>query len=149
MAGLTSATSPAELASAIDKFRTLTDVDGSLWWWPYRYGETDGKAVIRGNEAGKCAWASGVFVLRFIHDVLGLDADVPFRTLRVSPMMPWPQFKWQGAGLGSSRFDFVWNEEGEFAVTNRNTKNWLVRVAQGKAAIERNVMPGETWRLRN
>lgn len=105
---LAGASNLADLQKRLLRFQELTDVDGSLWWWPYRYGETQRHAVQRGNGATKCAWAAAAFLARFLETVLGCRADVPSRTFHCAPFFPWNSFRWQGLHLGAARFDFTY-----------------------------------------
>lgn len=109
--GLASAANRNESRRRLHRFRELTDLDGSVWWWPYKYGERDRTAVLRGNGATKCAWAAGVYLARFIETILGCRADVPARRFHWAPFLPWDSFSWQGATLGMARFDLRYNVE--------------------------------------
>jgi len=100
MGMITSAESLSGEAGYLTEVRHLTDVDGSLWWWPYGndagYGE-----VMRHNTCGKCGWASGVFASIFTSEILGLSADAPSNTLQFRPFSPSSDFCWRNARIGS------------------------------------------------
>jgi hypothetical protein len=40
MTALASATTDDEMGARLEQIRRLTDHDGSIWWWPYKYGIT-------------------------------------------------------------------------------------------------------------
>lgn len=90
------------VASALERIRRRTDHDGSVWWWPQLPDWRDQAWVKRGP--GKCGWGAGVYVVRFVHDVIGLDVDVPARRLRFRPFCPWG-FEWRSVELGATRLD--------------------------------------------
>lgn len=92
---------PAGPMSVIQK---LTDLDGSIWWWPYPIGGEEGKVTRFLTSVGKCGWASGVFAVHFISQILGLTYDAPSRTLNFRPFSPCGSFKWREFRLGSGRF---------------------------------------------
>jgi hypothetical protein len=87
----------------LTEIRKLTDVDGSLWWWPYANGETYGN-VMRHNRCGKCAWAAGVFTGLFISEILGIRYDAPSKTLFFRPFSPSSSFSWKDFRIGKSIF---------------------------------------------
>lgn len=141
--GLAAARTLGELRLRLNRFRELSDLDGSLWWWPYRFGETDRQAVLRGNGATKCGWASAVYLLRFVHDVLGIDVDVPERRIRLRPFSPW-DYEWKGAKLGTARFDLRWRK-GALTLTNRNAEEYRCELSlPGERGREVILSPRET-----
>jgi hypothetical protein len=93
------------LGARLNRIRALTDLDGSLWWWPYPYGSTDPSRPIRGDVARKCSWGAAVYLCRFVHDILGIAVDAPSNSIRFAPFSPWNAFAWKDARIGSSRFD--------------------------------------------
>lgn len=123
MTALASATTEEEVEARLERIRQVTDLDGSLWWWPYRHGESDRSAVLRGNGAGKCGWASAIYLLRFVHVVLGLDVDVPARRLRVRPFCPWPHAAWRDARLGAARFDLSYARDTAAGTSSVDIRN--------------------------
>jgi len=87
------------------EIRRLTDLDGSLWWWPYEKGARRGEVSARKfTESG---WATGVFVSLFVSDFLGLRYDAPAKTITFRPFSPSSDFEWRDVRLGSGRFDAV------------------------------------------
>ncbi|HEY9595940.1 MAG TPA: hypothetical protein VHE79_15780, partial [Spirochaetia bacterium] len=95
----------------------LTDLDGSLWWWPYKYQAQDDPEVQR--MPGKCGWASGALIILIVHDWFGLHYDAPARVLSFSPL-DFIQFDWNDIPIGNVRFT-VSHHENEYTVVNRNT----------------------------
>jgi hypothetical protein len=110
-----------ELGERLHRIRQLADLDGSIWWWPYKYKETNLSAVVR--EPGKCGWAAAVYLCKFVHDVLGLRVDMPDRKISFRPFSPWPQFRWKNCRLGRGLFDAEYrHQRGQIMaeITNRN-----------------------------
>lgn len=103
MGMITDANSMSGEEGYFTQIRKLTDVDGSLWWWPYsneaRYGD-----VVRHNTCGKCGWASGVFGGLFVSQILGLTYDATSRQLSFRPFSPTSSFTWERVRLGSGTF---------------------------------------------
>ncbi|WP_263357722.1 glucosidase family protein [Acidicapsa ligni] len=106
------ASDEAQLQDRLDRIRSLTDFDGSLWWWPYPYGSKDRNAPMRGDGARKCGWAAAVYLCRFVHDILGISIDAASRTVRFAPFAPWNQFNWNRARIGTTQFDFAYRNNG-------------------------------------
>jgi hypothetical protein len=114
-----------ELEEKLDHIRQLTDLDGSIWWWPYRYRETNRSGVVR--EPGKSGWAAAVYLCKFVHDVLGLRVDLPDRKISFRPFSPWPQFTWKNCRLGRGVFDAEYlQRQGQIMaeITNRNNESF-------------------------
>jgi len=112
-----------ELREKLHHIRQLTDLDGSIWWWPYKHLETDRTAVVR--EPGKCGWGAGVYLCRFIHDILGLRLDMPARRINFRPFCPWKQFSWKDCRLGNGVFDVSYEySQGQITagLTNHNSE---------------------------
>jgi hypothetical protein len=84
--------------------RRLTDVDGSIWWWPYRYDTVVRAFEISGVNVGKSGWAAAVFVMHFVSQVLGLRYDGCTRTLHFQPFSPASPFTWTGLRMGNAWF---------------------------------------------
>jgi hypothetical protein len=104
------------------EIRRLTDVDGSIWWWPYDKGSKYGE-VLRNNFCGKCAWASGVFVGLFVAEILGIKYDAPSKTLSFRPFSPSSGFSWEDFRFGRSIFsiNYLRNQDAiTVSVTNKN-----------------------------
>jgi hypothetical protein len=127
-------------AGYLTEIRKLTDVDGSLWWWPYYNGATYGD-VVRHHNCGKCGWASGVFASMFISEILGVTFDGPSNTLRFRPFSPSSSFQWLDFPLGSRRFSasFMPHDDGVEAVVSNGCDDavnveWVVR-CEGEATV--------------
>ncbi|MBW8347907.1 hypothetical protein K0H71_00430 [Bacillus sp. IITD106] len=93
----------------LTEIRRLTDIDGSLWWWPYENKGSYGN-VVR-NQIGKCGWASGVFVGLFISDILGIKYDGPTKTLKFRPFSPSSDFEWKNCKLGITLFNLSFSKK--------------------------------------
>jgi len=106
--GLVGASNETELRERLEHIRRLADVDGSIWWWPYKYGATDPRQVERMPIPGKCAWASAVYLCHFINNVLGLRVDMPERQIAFRPFSPWNRFTWEQCRLGRAVFDVTY-----------------------------------------
>ncbi|WP_336647312.1 hypothetical protein [Microbacterium sp. MMO-32] len=89
---LASASSEADLLSPLEDIRRLTDLDGSLWWWPLSHRNPDSSHVKRG--LGKCGWCAGAFVQRFVHDIFGVRRHADSKSVVFSPAMPWRSARW-------------------------------------------------------
>ncbi|MHC4983683.1 MAG: hypothetical protein ACYTF6_11050 [Planctomycetota bacterium] len=105
MTALAGAADEAELARRLERIRRLTDLDGSVWWWPYRAGATDPAAPTREPSGMKCGWAAGVYLCLFVDNIIGLWADRPARAVSFRPFCPWSEFAWKQCRLGESVFD--------------------------------------------
>ncbi|MDO8682647.1 MAG: hypothetical protein Q7N50_04115 [Armatimonadota bacterium] len=126
----------------LTRIRRLTDLDGSIWWWPF----TQWKTTYRINDhpargLGKCGWASGVFCCLFISQVLGVSYDAPSRTLSFRPFSPSSDFTWDGFRLGESSFTASFRREASavvLEVTNLNSHTITVKhqaiLPKGKTA---------------
>ena len=141
--GFTSALAGAEdetaLLSALEHVRQLTDLDGSIWWWPHKLGCKSRSDVAR--FPNKCCWAAGVYVLKMVHDILGIQVDAPARRIRLAPFIPWESFSWQNCRIGAVALDVSY-QRAQTAVraslTNRNPVAYEVQaeliLPVGKAA---------------
>lgn len=112
-----------QLQDRIERIRSLTDLDGSVWWWPYPYGSKDRAFPKRADGARKCGWAAAVYLCRLMNDVCGISVDARSRSLRFAPFTPWSSFRWDRAKVGATMFDFEYEREGtaiSASVTNRN-----------------------------
>lgn len=120
--GLAGITNETELRERLQQIRRLADVDGSIWWWPYKYGATDPRQVER-MEEGKTAWGSAVYLCLFINNVLGLRVDMPEHHVAFRPFCPWNKFSWEQCRLGRGLFDVMYERaSGRISakLTNRN-----------------------------
>jgi hypothetical protein len=112
---------------ALTEIRRHTDVDGSMWWWPYYRHGTYGEVVRINHEItlypGKCGWASGVYVALFIAYILGLDYRGAERRLRFRPLSPASDFTWERFRMGYDTFSVSFARTAcglEASVTNHN-----------------------------
>ena len=119
---LAGAETETELLAALERIRRLTDLDGSIWWWPHRSGCKNPADVSR--FPNKCGWAAGVYTLKFVNDILGIRVDAPARKISLAPFLPWESFAWQDCRIGSVLLDAAYAREAErvwASLTNRNT----------------------------
>ena len=145
MTALAGAATEGEVNSRLEQICRLTDVDGSIWWWPYKSPETDPAKVRRRDPwfthevmgqmqevgVGKCGWAAGVYLCLFVNNLLGIRVDVPARQVSLRPFCPWSEFTWTDCRLGDSRFDFAYERGGGHAmgkITNRNASAFSAAV---------------------
>jgi hypothetical protein len=112
--------------AALERIRWRIDLDGSIWWWPQAHDWADYARVKRGP--GKSGWAAGVYVARFIHDIVGLEVDLPARRLAFRPFCPWDRFTWTGARLGAALCDL------EYARTESSALGRIVNRARAPAS---------------
>lgn len=150
MGMITSADSLSGPAGYLTEVRRLTDVDGSLWWWPYRNGAAYGD-VVRHNTCGKCGWASGVFSALFMSQMLGLSYDAPEKRLRLRPFSPSSSFVWNAVRLGDQTFDIAYRRENGQAIAivrnlGRQPVEAVVELPGGEAATGASDESGETKR---
>lgn len=109
----------------LTRIRKLTDLDGSIWWWPYSdltCGYRVRNQVTRG--LGKCGWASGVFCCLFVSQFLGITYDAPTRTLTFRPFLPSSDFTWERFRIGAGVFSASCKKEqasSTLVVTNHNS----------------------------
>lgn len=104
--------------------RRLTDVDGSIWWWPYKVGDSEG--MVSREFCGKCGWASGVFVAHFISQILGLRYDAKTNTLLFRPFSPSSDFSWRNFRLGYMYFSVEYKRTDNYVmccIENNNEKD--------------------------
>jgi hypothetical protein len=125
-----------DLAAVLGRLRTMSDVDGSFWWWPYRPFAHDSRDIERG--LGKCGWAAGVFVARMVSDVLGIRPNALTRTVRVRPFSPW-SFRWSDCRLGTTALDLSY----ERSDADRTVR--VVNRSESELQVELEVVgPGQT-----
>jgi hypothetical protein len=120
--GLAGVSNETELRERLEQIGRFADVDGSIWWWPYKYGATDPRQVER-MEEGKCAWGSAVYLCLFINNVLGLRVDMPEHRVAFRPFCPWNKFTWEQCRLGRGLFDVTYERASDRVsakLTNRN-----------------------------
>jgi hypothetical protein len=100
-----------ELHERLERIRTLVDVDGSFWWWPYALDATDPTQPDRYLVGAKSGWAAGVYLCLFVQNILGLSLDMPSRRVSLQPFCPWEAFTWTNCRLGSGAFDVAYRKE--------------------------------------
>jgi len=118
-----------ELHDRLEQLRGLTDLDGSIWWWPYSYPAMD-PALVRRRDVGGCdlsksGYVAALYLCLFVNNMLGLSVDVPAQQVALRPFCPWSSFTWEHCRLGRSLFDFTYRQGdgmlvGEIA--NRNDR---------------------------
>ena len=107
----------------LKRIAQLTDLDGSIWWWPYAARAQSPSNVARRNGAAKCGWAAGTYLCQFTHTLLGLEIDVPDRHFRLRPFSAFNEFCWTNCRLGIAVFDVGYARHGSVItahVTNQN-----------------------------
>jgi len=140
-----------QLARRLGRIRQLTDLDGSVWWWPYKYGTQQPAAVLRAGSARKSGWASGVYLCRFMHDILGIHLDIPARRIYFRPFVPWKEFSWKNCRIGAGLFDLTYQAKQSSRVallTNRTDfpLEVSIQLAAGRNPVTRTVGPGRSLR---
>jgi hypothetical protein len=144
--GLANSTERASMMNehgTMTEIRKLTDVDGSMWWWPYAGENPEYGKPARMNVAGKCGWAAGVFVGLFIDQFLGLKYDAPTKSLRFRPFSPASDFRWEDFKLGAGRFSAGYREypgSVEAWITNQNPAGIRIRmelILKGKGEVKK------------
>ena len=129
LTALAAAGDDASLRYRLQRIRRLTDLDGSVWWWPYRYGSGNALHPLRGDVARKCGWGGAVYACKLVNDVLGITCDTPLRRLECAPFLPWNRFSWKGMCLGTSRFDIEYRsseDESTLSIRNQNSNPFTV-----------------------
>ncbi len=107
MTGLAGAYTEADLTGPEGRLtiiRELTDVDGSMWWWPYHGTDVIRAYEIDGGFVGKSGWGPAVFVCHVVSQLLGLSYDGRARRLRFAPISPTTNFGWRKFRLGGGVF---------------------------------------------
>ncbi len=128
---LAGAASESQIGIRMDRIRSLTDLDGSLWWWPYAYGSMDSSSPVRGEAARKCGWGAAVYLCRFVNEILGISVDSPSRSVRFAPFTPWDSFSWRRAKIGWNTFDVSFDRnDREISATlrNRNARTYSATI---------------------
>ncbi|MGD0578132.1 MAG: hypothetical protein ABSC08_04305 [Bryobacteraceae bacterium] len=126
MAMLAGAGNEGELRARLEQLRGLTDIDGSIWWWPYLYPANDPDHIRRRDWPTDCAksgYVAAIYCCLFVNNIIGARVDVPARQVALRPFCPWRQFSWTGCRLGKASFDFEYRRDEMRIVgriTNRN-----------------------------
>jgi hypothetical protein len=141
------ATNKDEFNSAFYLWKSMTDIDGSPWWWPYDAEQTDPSIVDRRKtnytggfcDVAKVPYATSVFNTLLINNIMGLSADIPAKTVSFRPFSPWHNFEWSGGRIGNAFFDIRYSDDGSSitaSITNRNTETYSgligITVPEGK-----------------
>lgn len=124
---------------ALALWRSRTDVDGSMYWWPYDSPTSDPSQIRRRMsvadgvpiDTAKVDYATSNALALLIHDVFGLSGDVPERNVSFRPNVPWTGFEWSAAPIGAARFDATYVDDGSAVtatLTNRESSAWTVTV---------------------
>jgi hypothetical protein len=116
--------SERELHDRLEQLRGLTDLDGSIWWWPYSYPAAD-PALVRRRDVGGCdlsksGYVAALYLCMFVNNMLGLRVDVPASQVSLRPFCPWPEFTWEDCRLGRAVFDFS-HEHRDGSITGQIT----------------------------
>ena len=129
--GLAGAESEADVAHWLQRMGQITDLDGSVWWWPYQLTNTVNLTDVRRSDAdalvGKVGYTASMFGAAFYFKVVGLTFDAPARTLEFAPLCPWNAVRWTGCRLGNSRFDLALDRQSNFMraiLVNRNAETF-------------------------
>ncbi len=132
--------------------RELTDVDGSMWWWPYRGPDVIRAYEIDGGFVGKSGWGPAVFVSHVVSQLLGLSYDGRARRLRFAPISPTTNFGWRKVRLGGGVFSVEYvgkdtpyvryrvDNHNDFAVTLD-----LTMVFEPEATLESMLVDGQLY----
>lgn len=121
--------------------RQLTDMDGSIWWWPYPKNSEYGK--VKRGQASKCAWASGVFAVLFISEFLGIKYDAPQRKLQFRPFSPSSNFQWKCLKIGKAFFDVSYQREEKKILVSIKNLNQFSIFAEYTIILEKNAQVEE------
>lgn len=116
LAGVANAEEMSGPDGAMTIIRQRTDVEGSVWWWPFREDKIGRAYEIHGGIVGKSGWASGVYACHFVSQILGLHYDGRKKVLHFRPFSPTSDFTWQHCRLGSGRFSVEYSR-GDGCVT--------------------------------
>ena len=148
------ATTKEEMVTGINLWKSMTDLDGSPWWWPYDVGQTDPSKVNRRRcnfEGGFCdvakvPYATSVFNTLLINNVIGLSADVQRKTFSFRPFSPWSSFEWKDGRIGNAFFDLKYSDDGSkitATITNRNKESYsgMIGLTVPENRILSNQMP--------
>jgi len=84
------------------EIRRVTELDGSVWWWPVTLTKT-GQINFR-RYPGKAGWFAGVHTEVFISRFLGVRFDAPNQALTVQPLAALENYSAQDLRFGDRRF---------------------------------------------
>ena len=117
-----------ELARRLDQLRGLTDLDGSIWWWPYLYPCNDRLNVGRRDwpvDTSKSGFTMAIAACLLVNNVFGLSVDAPDRRVSLQALLPVGRVLLAGSKLGHSVFDAAYRKENGRLVgriANRNER---------------------------
>lgn len=132
------------------RIRQLTDMDGSIWWWPYPQDSEYGR--VQRVPTGKSGWASGVFATLFTSEFLGIKYDAPQKKLQFRPFSPSSDFTWEYLRVGEARFDVNYQRKGNrvsVGVRNHNEFSIIVEytiILEKNAQMEEITMNGSEYK---
>lgn len=139
----------AEAQRRLRRIAELTDLDGSIWWWPYSYETTDRNQPKRANGAGKCAWAGAIYSLLLLTKILGIRVDALDRSITFAPLLPSERFVWPHLQYGSTSWSFscVRNlDRLNISLTNHNNQSYAATIVaqppSGRAICRTSCGPG-------
>lgn len=121
-----------DLLASLEQIRSITDLDGAIWWWPYLTPASESRDIRRRDwpsDTSKAAYTAATYLSLFVNNVLGLRVDVPARTIAFRPFRPWNEFSWDRARLGRAVLDCAYRagNGGVFGrVVNRNSEAYEV-----------------------
>ncbi len=123
-----------QLLEQLGSLRHPLLIDGSIWWWPYLYPCNDKLNVRRRDwpvDTSKSGFTMAVASCLLVNNVFGVSVDVPARRVSLRPFCPWPEFSWEGAKIGSSRFDVAYQKEEKrisARIVNRNSQDYTATI---------------------
>lgn len=136
--GLSNAVDRDAFPIYFERIRALTDLDGSIWWWPYPHAAKDSSVMKR--TPGKCGWASGAMLALLQHDLMGIAYDAAAGLLTLTPTDACGPFAWHNLPLGPERFDVDYDAT-FVRVKNRSGRTLSLRVQLAGSALSRDGQP--------
>ncbi|MBC8535016.1 extracellular solute-binding protein [Yeguia hominis] len=92
-------------------------------WGSYPLGSKTGEVSRLYHNCGKCGWASGIFAVTFLTQILGLQYCGVTQKLVFRPFSPCSDFTFEGIRLGNAVFDVDYKHlknQASIPITNRN-----------------------------
>ena len=132
VAALAGAASEGEVYRWVKRIGQITDLDGSIWWWPYKLTNTVYLGDVKRSDAdatvGKVGYTASMFGAEFYFKIMGLTFDYPTRSIFFAPLCPWDDVKWNECRLGNSLFNIGFHRQagsitGE--IVNANSEPFL------------------------
>lgn len=162
LTALSGAADGPALEKALALWRSRTDVDGSMYWWPYDSPAADPADIRRRMsfadgvpiDTAKVDYATSNALALLVHDTFGLAGDAPTHTVTFRPNVPWSAFTWAAAPVGAARFDVAYTDDGHTVsatFTNREAEAWTatVEVVVPDGAAADGVAPTGRWYTRD